>query len=99
MYSTSSYIRTHDVVGIVVDYDENSKVATIEQRNKIFKGDMVEILTPKGDNFTLTLEHMWNVDGEEIDSTPHPQMIYKIKTDKKLKPYDMLVKEKGDKDE
>lgn len=99
IYSTSSYIRTHDVVGIVVDYDENSKVATIEQRNKIFKGDMVEILTPKGDNFTLTLEHMWNVDGEEIDSTPHPQMIYKIKTDKKLKPYDMLVKEKGDKDE
>lgn len=96
IYSSSSYIRTHDVVGIVVDYDENTHTATIEQRNKVLRGEEVEVLTPKGDNFNIMLEDIRNEEGEPIDSTPHPQMIYKLKTDKPLKPFDMLVKEKGD---
>ncbi|KRQ86862.1 putative protease YhbU precursor [Caloramator mitchellensis] len=99
VYESSSYIRTHDIVGLVLDYDEENKIATIEQRNKVFKGDTVEVLTPKDDNYNIVLDEMWNLDGDAIESTPHPQMIYKLKTDAKLKPYDMLVKEKGDSDE
>lgn len=96
IYGTSSYIRSHDIVGLVVDYDDNSKIATIEQRNRVFKGEEVEVLTPASENYSIVLNEMWNEDGEEIDSAPHPQMIYKIKTQKPLKQYDMLVKEKGD---
>lgn len=96
IYGSSSYIRSHDIVGMVVDYDDNSKIATIEQRNRVFKGEEVEVLTPDTENFNLVLKQMWNEEGEEIDVAPHPQMIYKIKTEKPLKQYDMLVKEKGD---
>lgn len=96
IYGNSSYIRSHDIVGLVVDYDDNTKVATIEQRNRVFKGEEVEVLTPYSDNYSLVLNEMWNEDGEEIDVAPHPQMIYKIKTQKPLRQYDMLVKEKGD---
>jgi U32 family peptidase len=92
----SSYIRTHDIVGIVVDYCLESKVATIEQRNRVFKNETVEILSPDIKSFNLTLSEMWDLEGNEITSAPHPQMIYKIKTDYMLKPFDMLVKEKGD---
>ncbi|QCX32725.1 U32 family peptidase [Caloramator sp. E03] len=99
IYSTSSYIRTHDIVGIVVDYDFETNIATIEQRNRIFKGDEIEILTPKDDNFSIKLDEIWDDAGNEIDSTPHPQMIYKIKSIKPLKSFDMLVKEKGDNNE
>jgi putative protease len=96
IYGNSSYIRSHDIVGLVVGYDESTGTATIEQRNRVFKGEEVEILTPVGDNFSIVLNEMWNEEGEEIDVAPHPQMIYKVKTEKVLKPFDMLVKEKGD---
>lgn len=36
IYDTSSYIRTADIVGIVREYDEETKTAVIEQRNKLF---------------------------------------------------------------
>ena len=36
VYDSSSYIRTYNFVGLVLDYDEESKIATIEQRNRMF---------------------------------------------------------------
>lgn len=96
IYASSSYIRTHDIVGIVKDYDPESSMAVIEQRNKVLKGDEVEILTPYEKNYSIKLEKLWDEEGNEIDSTPHPQMIYKIKVQRPLKPFDMLVKEKGE---
>lgn len=96
IYASSSYIRTHDIVGIVKDYDPESSMAVIEQRNKVLKGDEVEILTPYEKNYSIKLEKLWDEEGNEIDSTPHPQMIYKIKFQRPLKPFDMLVKEKGE---
>ncbi|MEF9933822.1 MAG: U32 family peptidase [Clostridium sp.] len=93
---TATYVRTHDIMGIVVDYNEETKIATIEQRNRLFKGDKVEILSPKDDNYHLTLDVIWNEAGEEIETAPHPQMIFKIKCEKSLKPFDMIVKEKGE---
>lgn len=91
VYESSSYIRTHEICGLVTDYDEKSNIATIEQRNKIFKGDTVEILTPNRKNFEITIDNMCDSEGNAIESTPHPQMIYKVHTDKKLNKYDMLV--------
>jgi len=92
----STYIRTHDIVGIVVDYDAESKTATIEQRNRVFKDETVEILSPDTKSFNITLSEMWDTEGMEITSAPHPQMIYKIKCEHILRPFDMLVKEKGE---
>ena len=94
VYENSDYIRDYDIVGIVKDYDPINKIATIEQRNKLYKGDSVEIMSPKGDDFNLTLDTIWDENGAEIDSTPHPQMIYKIQSAKELMPFDMLVKER-----
>jgi U32 family peptidase len=96
IYNNSSYIRTHDIVGIVLEYDKENQIATIEQRNRVFRGEEVELLTPNKKSFKITLEKMWNMDSEEIEAAPHPQMIYKIKTNEILMPYDMLVKEKGE---
>ena len=99
IYSNSSYIRTYDIVGIVKDYDENSEIAVIEQRNKVLINDEVEILSPDKESMTIKIDKMWDEEGNLIDMAPHPQMIYKIKTDIKLKPFDMLTKEKGEYDE
>lgn len=94
IYENSSYIRDYDIVGIVRDYDQNSGTATIEQRNKIFEGDTVEILRPTGANFKIKLEDLTNKDGEKIDSTPVAQMIYKAKVNEVLEKDYMLIKQK-----
>ena len=90
IYQTSSYIRDYDIVGIVKSFDNG--VATIEQRNKIFEGDEVEVLRPQGDNFTVRLTNLKNKDHESIPSTPVAQMIYKADSEKTLLKNDLLIK-------
>ncbi|MBE6064177.1 peptidase U32 family protein [Clostridium cochlearium] len=94
IYETSSYIRNYDIVGIVKDYNKETKEATIEQRNKLFDGDLVEILRPVGNSFEVKLEDLHNEEGEKIESTPVAQMIYKAKVNTELKKDDMLIKAK-----
>ncbi|WP_097025590.1 peptidase U32 family protein [Clostridium peptidivorans] len=94
IYENSSYIRDYDIVGIVREYNQDTKIATIEQRNKIFDGDTVEILRPTGANFKIKLEGLTNKDGEKIDSTPVAQMIYKAKVNEALEKDYMLIKQK-----
>lgn len=92
IYENSSYIRNYDIVGIVRDYDIETKEATIEQRNKLFDGDLVEVLSPIGDSFQVKLEDIYNEEGEKIESTPVAQMIYKAKINIEVKKNDMLIK-------
>ena len=47
VYTDSSYIRDYDLIGIVLDYNPESKIATITQRNRFFVGDEIEIIQPK----------------------------------------------------
>ena len=82
VYSSSSYIRDYDLVGYVLDYDEQTKTATIEQRNKFCEGDEVEFLLPNDSCFTQTAQDLRNGNGEPINSTPHAQMVFTMKTDK-----------------
>lgn len=90
IYETSSYIRDYDIVGIVKSFDNG--VATIEQRNKIFEGDEVEVLRPQGDNFTVRLTNLKNKDDEAVSSTPVAQMIYKANSEITLLKNDLLIK-------
>ncbi|QSZ26539.1 U32 family peptidase [Aceticella autotrophica] len=90
-YATSSYIRNYNFVGLVLDYDEKSGIATIEQRNRVFKGDTVEIIGPD-EQFEQIIENMQDANENEIEVAPHPQMIIKIPVKKPVKKYYMLRK-------
>ncbi|MBE3579612.1 MAG: U32 family peptidase [Caldanaerobacter subterraneus] len=76
-YESSKYIRTHDFVGIVKRYDPETRIAVVEQRNRMFVGDEVEVIGPKI-QFKQKIEKMWDEEGREIEVAPHPQMIVKI---------------------
>jgi len=76
----------------VRSYDEKNGIAIIEQRNRVFKGDKVEVLTPFGDNREINLLDMRAEDGTEIEVAPVAQMIFSIKTSEKLIVNDMLIK-------
>ncbi|ADL68785.1 peptidase U32 [Thermoanaerobacterium thermosaccharolyticum DSM 571] len=90
-YGTSSYIRNYNIVGMVLDYDEENGFAIVEQRNRFFLGDEVEIIGPH-DMFTEVINRMYDADGNEIDVAPHPQMIVKIPFKRKVEKYYMIRK-------
>ena len=92
VYSSSSYIREYDFVGLVLDYDKETNIATIEQRNRMFVGDEIEIFGPNKKFFTQKIDMMWNEDGEEIDVAPHPQQIIKMKMIEPVGNWDIIRK-------
>ena len=91
-YGTSSYTRNYDFVGVVLDYDETSKRATIEQRNKISRGDEIEIMIPTKGFFTQKVAMIWDDQGQLIEATPHAKMIYTIGVDQPVATMDILRK-------
>lgn len=94
VYETSAYVRDYDIIGTVLSYDEETKIAVIEQRNRVFEGDEVEVLRAKGDFFTVKLDDMYDENNEKIDVANKAKMIFKIKSEKKLEAKDMLIKSK-----
>lgn len=90
-YGTSNYIKTWEFVGVVKDY-ESDGMLLIEQRNRIQKGDWVEIMQPNGRDIPLTITEMWDMEGNLITSAPHPQMLLKIKIDQPIQKDSMLRK-------
>ena len=93
-YLTSAYSRTHDFIGVVVGYEEESGNTLIEQRNKFVVGDKIEIFGPKPGHFEYIVEKMYNKDDESILSAPHPKEILKINFGRKFDNGHILRKEK-----
>lgn len=96
VYTDSSYIRGYDFVGMILDYDPETRIATIEQRNRIFVGEKVEVFGPGKDYFTQKIENMWDKDDNEIEVAPHAQQILKIKMDYPVEKYDLIRKGRED---
>ena len=93
VYTNNSYIRDYDFIGMVEeDYDESTGCAVVMQRNKFEVGDEIEVMPAKGESWKMTVTKMWNEDGEEVMSAPHPQQLLKVKFDKPVKKHDMLRK-------
>lgn len=94
VYETSSYIRDYDIVGLVKDYDKATNTVFVEQRNRVFEGDIVDTLTPVGDSASIRIIDMKNSEGNKIAVAPVAQMKFSFKTDKVLNKNDMLIKSK-----
>lgn len=82
LYTSNTYIQDYTIIGVVKEYDEKTGFAYLEQRNRFFKGDNLEVITPDGNDFSFVADEMYNDTGELIDVARHAQMIIKIKMDK-----------------
>lgn len=83
-------VSNKDFLGIVLDYDEDNNIVTLEQRNYFKKGDIVEFFGPHTECFTYTILEMYNEDNELIEVARHPKMTVKIRVSKHLNKYDMM---------
>ncbi|MGL5617235.1 MAG: peptidase U32 family protein [Sarcina sp.] len=92
IYKTNNHVREYDVVALVLDYDEENKMAICRQRNKFVKGDKLEILSPKEFDKEFIAEEFYNEKGEQLEECPHPGMIFKIKVPVKVEKDSFLRK-------
>lgn len=91
-YESASYIRNYDFIGIVRGYEEETGLHIVEQRNKMWVGDDIEIIGPHIETMYSKIEEMYDEDGNPIDSAPRAKQIVKLKLDKKLDKDYMLRK-------
>lgn len=76
-YKNAGYIRQYDVVGIVIGWSED--VLTIEQRNRFFRGNTLEIVQPGEAPVSFVAEELWDDKGVEIDVANHPKSVVRLK--------------------
>lgn len=96
-YETSSYIRNYDFVGKVIEYDADTRIAKIEQRNNFRAEDEIEIFGPGSTGFfTQIVGDMKNEEGERIEVAPHAQMTVSIRTAHPVAPGDLLRRRRAE---
>ncbi len=88
LYTSNTYIQEYTIAAVVQDTKDG--ITILEQRNKFEKGDVLEVLNPKGENFSFTVGDMYDEKDNLIDSAPHAQMTVKIKLPKCVGQYAIL---------
>jgi len=83
----------YDFVGMVLDYDKETKMVTLQQRNFFKPGEEVEFFGPEIENFRVTLDEVWDEDGNALDAARHPLQIVRFKCEQELFPHNMMRKE------
>lgn len=83
-------ISNQDFLGLVLDYDDDAKIATIDTRNYFEVGTEVEFFGPNTETFSIVLNKIYNDSDESIDASRHPKTIVKIPVDKKLAKNDFM---------
>ncbi|MDY3118628.1 MAG: U32 family peptidase [Peptoniphilus sp.] len=89
---TTTYIKNYDFVGVVLDYDPRTKRATIEQRNRFFVGDTVEVFGPGKDFFTWTVEDMLDEEGNAMDVANKARQVFTAQVPSPVEAKDMIRK-------
>ncbi|SLL32561.1 Uncharacterized protease yhbU precursor [Mycobacteroides abscessus subsp. abscessus] len=93
MFGNHSKKTTFDFAGLVLDYNEETKMVTLQQRNFFKQGQEIEFFGPEIDNFTMIVDKIWDVDGNEMEAARHPLQIVKFKVDHPVYPNNMMRKE------
>ncbi len=77
-YDTSDYVRDWDVVG-VVESCEDDGMAWVQERNRFFAGDELEILVPGEIGQAFTADDLWDENGEALSVAAKAEMRVRMK--------------------
>lgn len=89
-YNGREELSNQDFLGLVLDYNDETKMVTIEQRNYFKTGDIVEMFGPKIQPFTFEVKEIFDEDNNTIDIVRHPKQIVSFKLENKVYPFDMM---------
>lgn len=83
-------VSNQDFLGLVLNYDEVNKVATIEVRNYFESGQIVQFFGPNHETFDYQINTIYDNEDNVIDVCRHPKSIIKMNVDDKLQVNDMM---------
>lgn len=83
-YNERKEISNQEFVAVVLDYNKETKLAKMEQRNNFKVNDKIEIFGPENKNVKLTVKEMYDENMQKITVAPHPQQIIYVKTDEEV---------------
>ena len=89
-YNGRVEVSNQDFLGIVLDYNKETHIATIEERNYFKKGDKVEIFGPNHEVINYEFDEIIDEDGNIIDTVRHPKQVVKVYIDDVLDIDDMI---------
>ncbi len=88
-YETSSYIRNYNYVGIVKEkISDNSYL--IDVKNKIKRGETIEIIRAKGEKINLLLSEIINYENNDIIEEANPNQKIILKVDSSIQSGDLI---------
>ena len=77
IYDSNTYVREYTYLGLT-------------QRNKFSVGETIEIMKPDGRNIPVTVEAIYNEEGESMESAPHAQQRIYVKLNETPEVFDIL---------
>lgn len=93
LYDNRSEHPTKEYIGYVLDYDENTQMALIEQRNYFIPGDLVEFFGPNLENTQMIVDEIIDYQtNEKLEVAQHPLQLLLIKVPFKLEKHNMMRK-------
>ncbi len=87
-HKRAGYIRSYEVVAVVEEWQEGW--LRLQQRNRFFVGDTLDVLEPGGKPFTFTVNQLLNEEKEPLENACHPLMTVYIPCERALKPGTLL---------
>lgn len=88
IYDNNTYVKEYTYLGIVGE--NTDKGYRIEQRNKFYVGEEIEVMKPSGENMTVIVKSIRDEEGNEMDSAPHPKQVLYIDVGHQLAMFDIL---------
>jgi putative protease len=87
----------YDFCGLVLDYDTDTQIATLQQRNHFKVGAIIEFFGSGGTWFRQQVDALWDEQGNALDAARHPLQVVKMKVNHAVKPHDMVRKQQTSK--
>ncbi len=94
IYDSNTYITNYVYLGYAEAVDEKG-MTVIEQKNKFCVGDPIEIMKPDGRNVPVTVQAIYDEDGNAMESAPHPKQILHVDLGVQPDQYDILRMKKA----
>lgn len=102
IYDNNTYVNEYIYLGITKELTkeqlpqglrlpiETVSAVRIEQRNKFIKGETIEIMKPDGKNVKTQVLAIYDEQGSEVESAPHPKQVLYVALSEKADTYDLL---------
>ncbi len=92
---TESYQADCLMAGLVLDYEQDTGTAIVEQRNRFALGDILEAFGPQKEPFSFQVNQLYDQQGENITAAPHPRQIVRLPVEQELSYMDVIRKYKS----